>query len=106
MITRREFCYLLAIVLLLAALTHQAYVYSARVNAQIEAERSVAAWTSVARQWEEAAVNYQQAADNFRAAAVSCLAKQREIWEPLLDQRTFNTTTPTWKLPLGVIEKP
>lgn len=55
--------------------------------------------------WEEAATNYSQAAANFRQAALSCLAKQREIWEPLLDQKAFNTTTPTWKLPLGVMEK-
>ena len=59
-----------------------------------------------ARDWELAAANYQQAASNFREAAFSCIAKQRQIWEPLLDQKAFNTTTPTWKLPLGVVEKP
>mgnify|MGYP001587520886 CR=1 FL=1 len=106
MTNRREFFYLLAIVLLLAALTHQAYVHSARVNAQVEAERSVAALADAARQLEEAATNYSLAADNFRAAAVACLARQRQIWEPLLDQKAFNTTTPAWKLPLGVVEKP
>ena len=106
MTNRREFCYLLAIVLLLAATTTQAYVQSARANRQVEAEKSVATWVSIARQWEEAAVNYQLAAANFREAALSCITKQREIWEPLLDQKTFNTTTPSWKLPLGVVEKP
>ncbi len=105
MTNRRELCYLLAVVLLLVATTTQAYVQSARANRQVEAERSVAAWIDAAGQWELAATNYQQAAAIFREAAFSCLAKQRQIWEPLLDQKTFNTTTPTWKLPLGVVEK-
>ena len=91
--------------LLLIALTHQAYVLSARINAQAEADSRTAVWVDIARQWEEAATNYSHAAATFREAAVSCLAKNRDVWQPLLERKPFNAVTPAWLLPLGVVEQ-
>ena len=56
-----------------------------------------------AQNWEQAAINYEQAATNFREAALSCIARDRKAWHPLLEQQPFNAGS--WKLPLGVVEK-
>ena len=58
-----------------------------------------------ARDWEAAAGNYRSAADAFQQAAVSCLARSRETWQPLLERQPFDTFTPAWTLPLGVVGK-